>query len=147
MKSFLIAALILMRCAPASAGKIIESVVANVPGSPASVFTCGLRLADPHYYSFVADFVNEQPKPLTAVKVRFVLQDAFGTVQQTNDFSPIGTYSKDTHIVRTWLTLAENMPNRDNIASVSCSIVQTRDSDGNTWKSVDADNPIRPGRS
>ncbi len=124
---------LLAACAPAIADpQIVMGSMVSSAASHVKLTGCvETHLDDEPQWGLQANWTTSVA--LTAIKIRFETQDAFGVVLQTDDLAPTGTFAVGEPQVGAWTVGDAHMPARANIAKVRCAIVGTIDATGKTW--------------
>lgn len=132
----------------ARADDAIGSEIGDAAGGPAMITYCSAgSYGIPNVLVFQADFGNATPSPLTAVKLRFDLYDAFGTYLAGLETTRTGTFANGA-VIQTSGRNSDGSPIGWRIRNqwpetrkVECSVAKTLAADGTVWANASLPSP------
>jgi hypothetical protein len=111
-----------------------EPIIPTFADAPAHLTRCFANHFDYHVV-FRANFINDGPATLKAVKLRFDFQDAFGTVVRTLEGNVAGSYSSGAEIkdLAVWEIGDQHFGSSADISKVTCYVEKTLNDVGRVW--------------
>lgn len=144
--STLIATLLVPLAALAQSSDVgVNGVLVSPAASPVKLELCNIQPGSPTW-SIQVGLTNRGTVPISAVKIRFQHEDAFGEVLQTDvitaqgPFEPHKTYypadpNQPSDAPALYWTVGDtHMPSSANFSKERCTVMATIDSAGKVWK-------------